>query len=95
MATVVAVLTVDIHVPEARSLKDRRSVVRSVKDRLRRLNVSVAELDGQALRQRCQLAVAAAGGTRTVVEQLLDAAENEIARRDPGLIVHTQVEWLA
>ena len=94
MAAVVAVLAVDIHVSEARSLKDRRAVVRSIKDRLRRLNVSVAETDPQALHQRCHLDIAAAGGTRTAVEQLLRTAEDEIVRRDPRLLAHAQVEWL-
>ncbi len=91
----VALLSVEIHVPESRSLKDKRAVVRSVKDRLRRLNVSVAEVDHQTLRQRCRLAIAATGATNVDVEQLLGTALDEIERRDPGLIIDTQIEWLA
>lgn len=93
--TAAALLSIEIHIPESRSLKEKRAVVRGVKDRLHRLNVSVAEVDHQTLRQRCRLAVAAAGATRADVEQRLDAALDEIERRDPGLIIGTQIEWLA
>ena len=42
------VLTVSIHIPNAQSLKEKRFVLKSLKDKLRRnFNVSVAELDGQ------------------------------------------------
>ena len=70
-------------------------MVRSVKDRLRRLNVSVAEVDHQSLRQRCRLGIAATGTTRVVVEQLLGTAIDEVERHDPGLIIDSQIEWLA
>ncbi len=92
---VVGLLSIEIHVPGARSLKDKRTVVRSAKDRLRRLNVSVAEIDHQSLRQRCRLGVAAVGATQTGVERSLEAVVEEIERHDPGLIVATDVEWLA
>ena len=43
---VVGILQVEVHVPRAQSLKDRRSVVKSLKDQLRgRFNISVAEVD--------------------------------------------------
>lgn len=84
-----------MRVPGARSLKDKRAVVRSVKDRLRRLNVSVAETDHQTLRQRCRLAVAAVGAEQQAVARSLDAVVEEIERQDPGLIVAADREWLA
>ena len=57
----VGVLQLEIFLPEAASLKDRRQVVRSVKDRLRhRFNGSVAELDTERdLGQRATLGIAA------------------------------------
>lgn len=92
---VVGLLSIEIHVPGARSLKDKRAVLRSVKDRLRRLNVSVAETDHQDLRQRCRLGVAAVGATQAGVGRSFDAVVAEIARHDPGLVVASDVEWLA
>ena len=45
---IIALLTLDIHIPHAQSLKDKRMVVRSLKDRLRtKFNVSVSEVDHQ------------------------------------------------
>ena len=92
---VVGLLSIEIHVPGARSLKDKRTVLRSAKDRLRRLNVSVAEIDHQSLHQRSRLGVAAVGATQTGVERSLQAVVEEIERHDPGLIVATDLEWLA
>ena len=44
----IGLLTLEIYIPEAHSLKDKRKVLRSLKDRLRgKFNVAVAELEGQ------------------------------------------------
>ena len=55
---VIALLTLDIHIPHAHSLKDKRMILRSLKDRLRsKFNVSVSEVDHQDLWQRSQVSV--------------------------------------
>ena len=55
---VVGLLTLEIHLPDAHSLKDKRQVVRKLKERLRaRFNVAVAELDHQDLWQRATVGV--------------------------------------
>lgn len=92
---VVGLLTLELHLPEARSLKAKRTVVRSVKDRLRRLNVSAAEVNHQDLWQRCRLAVAAVGSSQHAVERALEDVVEDLERHDPGLIVGSNVEWLA
>ena len=91
---VVGLLSLEMHVSGSRSLKAKRTVVRSVKDRLRRLNVSVAEVDHHDLWQRCRLEVAAVGASQTDVERSLDAVYEDIERHDPGVIVASNVEWL-
>jgi len=49
----VGLLTLELHIAEARSLKDKRQILRSLKDRLRRkFNVAVAELDFQDVWQK-------------------------------------------
>lgn len=56
----VATLTLELGIEHAQSLKDRRQVVRSLKDRLRHgFNVSVAELDEALVWNRATLGVAA------------------------------------
>jgi len=54
----VGLLTLEIYIPEAHSLKDKRQVLRSLKDRLRgKFNVAIAELDGQDSWQRSVVGV--------------------------------------
>jgi len=59
---VVGVLLVDLHLPANHSLKEKRMVLKSLKDRLHhQFNVSVAEVDGHELWQRAGLGVASVG----------------------------------
>ena len=56
----VARLTLELEIPHAQSLKDRRQVVRSMKDRLRHhFNVSVAEMDEALVWNRATLEIVA------------------------------------
>ena len=75
----VGVLQVTVHVPAAHSLKDKRSVIKSLKDQLRgRFNVSVAEVDSNDTWQRATLGVAAVGDDRAYVQGLLGQAADWI-----------------
>ncbi len=76
----IGLLTLEIHLPDAHSLKDKRQVIRSLKDRLRtRFNVAVAELDHQELWQRAVVGVVSLSGDAKHLEQSLQAifAESE------------------
>jgi len=56
----IASITVELEIPDAQSLKDRRQAVRSIKDKLRHsFNVSVAELDEGLVWNRATLGLAA------------------------------------
>jgi uncharacterized protein YlxP (DUF503 family) len=71
-------LRVRLLIRESRSLKDKRQVVRSIKDRLRNsFNVSVAEVDAQDHRQLVVLGFAMVSNeahhVRTALEQILAA----------------------
>ena len=92
---VIAPLTVELHVPGARSLKDKRMVLRRVKDRLGKFNVAVAEVEHQDLWQRAALGIVAVSTTGAHVEQQLAAAADEIDRVEPGLVTRTEIEFLA
>jgi len=75
---IVGSLRVRLLVRESRSLKDKRQVVRSIKDRLRNaFNVSVAEVEAQEHRQLVVLGVAMvsneAGQVRGALEQVVSA----------------------
>jgi uncharacterized protein YlxP (DUF503 family) len=91
---VVALLTVEMHVPGSRSLKDKRMVLRRVKDRLKKFNVAVSEVEHQDLWQRAGLAVVTVGTDQSHVDRELAAVADEIERVEPGLITRTEVEFL-
>jgi len=77
---VVGLLTLELRIQEARSLKDRRQVLRSLKQRLRnRFNVAVAEVDSQPSWTLATVGVAAVGESAVVVGQILDRVEAEAA----------------
>jgi uncharacterized protein YlxP (DUF503 family) len=91
---VVGLLTVELHVPGARSLKEKRMVVRRVKDRLKKFNVAVSEVEFQDLWQRSGLAVVTVGTDERHANRELSAASEEIERVEPGLITRTEIEFL-
>lgn len=91
---VVAVLSVELHIPYSQSLKDKRMVLRRVKDRLQKFNVAVAEVEHQDLWQRAGLGIVAVSTTADHVERELTAAAAEIDRVEPGLVTRTEIEWL-
>jgi uncharacterized protein YlxP (DUF503 family) len=90
----VAVLRVELFIPYAQSLKDKRMVLRRIKDRLQKFNVAVAEIEHQDLWQRGTLGIVAISNTTLHVEQELAAAADEIERLEPGLVSRTEVEYL-
>ena len=92
---VIAVLTVELHIPYAQSLKDKRMVLRRIKDRLQKFNVAVAVVEHQELWQRAALGIVAISTSAEHVEQQLAAAADEIDRVEPGLVTRTEVEFLA
>ena len=70
---VVGVLRIDLAIFEAQSLKDKRRVIKSLKDRLaHRFNVSVAEVDALDCRQRAVLGVAVVANESSFVHRSLD-----------------------
>ena len=73
----VALLTLDIAIEHAQSLKDRRQVVRSLKDKMRHgFNVSVAEMDESLVWNRATVAIAAVSSSRDYLQgQLTEAAD--------------------
>jgi len=68
----VGIVRIELHLPAAQSLKDKRSIVRGLKDRIReRVHAAVAEVDHQDLWQRCALGVAVVSGESHQVDELL------------------------
>ena len=91
----VVLLTIELHIPFAQSLKDKRMILRSVKDRAAKFNVSVAEVEHQELWQRATLGVVAIATDGAHAERELQAVVNEIERHEPGVITRTELDHLA
>jgi uncharacterized protein YlxP (DUF503 family) len=92
---VVGLLTLELHFPGARSLKDKRHVLRGLQARIRKqYNVSVAEVDFQDLWQRSRLAVVAVNTDQVHLERALQAVAGEAAKVRDGELVDQQLEVL-
>jgi len=77
----IGLLTLEIHISEAQSLKDKRQVLRSLKDRLRaHFNVAVAELEHQELWQRSKVGVVSISGDSKYLEESFAAIAAESER---------------
>lgn len=92
---VIGVITLEINIPHAQSLKDRRSVVKGLKDRLRqRHNVSVSEIDGEHTWQRATVAAVTVSTSRDFANKVLGAVERDAAHVLGGMLVDACLEWL-
>jgi uncharacterized protein YlxP (DUF503 family) len=90
----IALLSIELHLPVSQSLKDKRMVLRRLKDRLRAFNVAVAEVAHQDLWQRAGLGVVTVASDDQSAEQTLTSVMREIERLEPGLVTRSEVEYL-
>jgi uncharacterized protein YlxP (DUF503 family) len=80
----VAVLVIDLHFPEAASLKGKRRELASIKAQLHgRLGLTVAEVDHQDLWQRATLTAALTGGSLSALTSAADNVERWLHARCP------------
>ncbi len=84
---IVGVLEVSLHIPDSSSLKDKRKIIRSLKDRIRhKFNVSLAETDGQNTWQLSVLAFAMVAAQQSAIERDLDLIL-KLIESEPALLV--------
>jgi hypothetical protein len=77
----IAHLTMELRIEGAQSLKDKRRVTRSLKDKLRAsFNVAVAEVEGNQLWQRATIAVVSVSDSRDYLRGLMEKVESAAAR---------------
>jgi hypothetical protein len=92
---VIGVLTLDIIVESSHSLKEKRHVVKSLKDRLReRFNVAVAEIDGLDSWQHAVVAAVTVSSDKVFAEKILNAVESHAESVLGGALTGTSIEWL-
>jgi len=89
------VLTLELRIEQAHSLKEKRHVVKSLKDRLRhKFNVSVAEIDDQDLHNSAVIAAAVVSSSRDFAEKILRAVEEEAASQLGPMLIRADVDWM-
>jgi uncharacterized protein YlxP (DUF503 family) len=94
MATV-GVLTMELRIDQAHSLKEKRHVVKSLTERLRgKFNVSVSEIDDQDLHNSAVIAIAVVSASRDFASKVLRAAEDEAASQLGPMLIRADLEWL-
>jgi len=91
----VGLLLLEVYLPGTASLKEKRRVLRSIKDRVRhRFNVAVAETGHQELHQRAELAFVSVADAEQPLQQMFDRIVEEAERMVPGGIAEIERETI-
>lgn len=95
MKTSLGLLHLEFHILQATSLKDKRRLVKSFKDRIAgRFNVSIAEVDAQDNRHRAILAVVMVGSDHAYLAGALQKIVNAATMHRDMILSASEVEWL-
>jgi uncharacterized protein YlxP (DUF503 family) len=92
---IVGLMTWELHLEGCQSLKDKRHVLKSLKDRLHnRFNVSTAETDHHDLWQRAELSVCVVSNDRHHAERVLQEVDRLVAGAEGARVVDTSTSFL-
>lgn len=87
-------LRIVLQIPQSRSLKSKRHVIKGIIDRLKnKFNISVAEVDDNDLWQRATLGIAIVANERRFLDQVLDSVESHVASNPEVMIVDVLKEF--
>jgi uncharacterized protein YlxP (DUF503 family) len=91
----IALLRAVISIPDAHSLKDKRRVIKSFKDRtVNHMNVSVAEVGQQEVWNRAELAFVTVAAEKKVVEKRLSAIMERLESNQEWMLLEMKTEFL-
>lgn len=92
---IVGLLTLDLHLLEADSLKSKRLLIKSLKDRIRnRYNVSIAEVDAHNLWQRSVIAMACVANEKRLINQIFEDVRKLIQSIPSVELIDSTMEML-
>lgn len=92
---IVGVAVADLHIPEARSLKEKRRVVRSLLDRIaNRYRISAAEVEHQNLHQRSRLGFALVNSDRQHAVSVLEEIRRIVEARSEAFLTDWHADLL-
>ena len=92
---IVGLLTLDLHIPEANSLKSKRFVIKSLIDRIKnKFNVSIAEVDAHDLWQRCILGIAYVSNETVMINRVFEKIKNVVNNTHTVELIDATMELL-
>ena len=95
MALIVGVCTLDLIIPEANSLKDKRSVLKSMLEGMRsKFHVSAAEVEHMDLWRRATVGIACVSNSQQFVDQVLNKVVDWVESNPRVNITDVQLEFL-
>ncbi len=92
---IIGLLTLDLHLLEANSLKSKRWVIKSLKDRIKnKFNVSIAEVDGSNLWQRSVIGIAIVSNETKMINKVLNEIRNLVLSIPSVELIDSTMEML-
>ena len=85
----------ELRIDHAHSLKEKRHVVKSLKERLRgKFNVSVSEIEDQDLHNSAVIAAAVVSASKDFASKIMQAVEDEAESQLGPMLIRSNLEWL-
>ncbi len=92
---IVGLLTLDLHIPEANSLKSKRMVIKSLIDRTKnKFNVSIAEVDANDLWQRSVIGIALVANETQIINKVFEKIKNQVTNMHSVELIDATMELL-
>jgi uncharacterized protein YlxP (DUF503 family) len=91
---IVAVLKISLSIPQADSLKDKRRIVKSIKDKLRsKYNISIAEIGDQDIWKTARLGVAIVSGDSAYANGVISRIQDICGNLRDAVMTECELEW--
>ncbi len=92
---IVGLLTLDLHIPEANSLKSKRMVIKSMIQKIKnKFNVSVAEVDAQNLWQRSIIGIAYVSNETVMINKVFEKIRTQVNNTHSVELINSNMEML-
>ena len=92
---IVGLLTLDLHIPEANSLKSKRMVIKSLIQRIKnKFNVSVSEVDMQNLWQRSVIGIAYVSNETVMINRVFEKIRTQVNNTHSVELINSDMEML-
>ncbi len=92
---IIGLLTLELHLPESTSLKSKRFIIKSLKDRIKnKFNVSIAEVDANDLWQRSVLGATCIANSTKIIHQTLNGVRDVILKTPSVELINSMMKML-